>query len=257
MLSFEIIILGSGTIVPSLQRSPCSVLIKIDTTQLVLDTGPGTIHRLLESGTSIFEISHICYSHFHPDHIAELVPFLFATKYPNSTLQQHPLVITGGQGFLKFYNGLQAVFGEWMQPENQWIKLIESPPDFQHYPYRHFELQTAPMAHHPESLAYRIQLADGRSLVYSGDTDFCEELITLAHETDLLICECSTPDGMKIANHLIPSLAGTIATKARVKKLVLTHLYPECEKVDLIAQAKQAYTGPIVVAEDLMRFNIQ
>jgi ribonuclease BN (tRNA processing enzyme) len=73
-------ILGSGTCVPSLQRSSCAALIDTGSSKVLLDSGAGTMRRLLEAGHSIHNLSHIFYSHFHPDHIAELVPLLFATK---------------------------------------------------------------------------------------------------------------------------------------------------------------------------------
>ena len=78
-------ILGSGTCVPSLKRSSCSVLMQIGGSRLLFDSGPGTMRRLLEAQTTIFEISHIFYSHFHPDHTGEFVPFIFATKYPDGS----------------------------------------------------------------------------------------------------------------------------------------------------------------------------
>lgn len=257
---FEAIILGSGTIVPSLKRSACSVLIKIGPFRLLFDTGPGTMRRLLRADTTIFDVACICYSHFHPDHVSELIPFLFGTKYPDASLQKHTLKLIGGKGFTEFYDGLNSVFGDWMTLEAQWVELIEANGTPNRItavnPFDHFELQTTTMRHRPESLAYRIQLPDGRSMVYSGDTDYCENLIALSQQTDLLICECSMPDDMKAAGHLTPSLAGTIASEARAGKLVLTHLYPQCDQVDLIAQAGRTYAGPITVAEDLMQIEI-
>ncbi len=47
-------ILGSGTCVPSLKRSSCSVLMEIGERRLLFDSGPGTMRRLLEAETSIF-----------------------------------------------------------------------------------------------------------------------------------------------------------------------------------------------------------
>ncbi|MBW1758819.1 MAG: ribonuclease Z, partial [Deltaproteobacteria bacterium] len=73
----SVTILGSGTCVPSLERSSCSVLVEIGNSKILFDSGPGTMRRLLEAGTTIFDVSVICYSHFHPDHTSELVPFLF------------------------------------------------------------------------------------------------------------------------------------------------------------------------------------
>ena len=64
------------------------------------------------------------------------------------------------------------------------------------------------------------------------------------------------PDELKIPGHLTPSLAGDMATRAQVKKLVLTHLYPECDRVDLRAQCRKTYQGPLLIAEDLMRIEV-
>jgi ribonuclease BN (tRNA processing enzyme) len=229
----------------------------MDSTRLVLDTGPGTMRRLLQTHTTIFDVSHICYSHFHPDHMAELVPFLFGTKYPDAAFQKHPLTLWGGKGFIKLYNGLKRVYGDWMTPEKKWLKLIELAENIHrdHQCYN-FKLRVAAMNHRPESLAYCIQVPDGRSVVYSGDTDYCENLIALSRQTDLLICECSMPENMKLSGHLTPKLAGAIANKAKVKKLILTHLYPQCDHVNLIDQASQTYKGPIIVAEDLLTIEI-
>jgi len=53
--------------------------------------------------------------------------------------------------------------------------------------------------------------------------DFSDNLVALAKDTDLLICESALPDELKVKGHLTPSLAGEIATHANVGKLVLTH----------------------------------
>jgi ribonuclease BN (tRNA processing enzyme) len=59
-----------------------------------------------------------------------------------------------------------------------------------------------------------------------------------------------------VPGHLTPSLAGSIASKAKAKRLVLTHLYPPCDEVDIVKQARSTYKGPIVKAEDLMTFRL-
>ncbi len=40
------------------------------------------MRRLLEAVVNIFDVFHVFFSHFYPDHAGELVPFLFANKYP-------------------------------------------------------------------------------------------------------------------------------------------------------------------------------
>jgi ribonuclease BN (tRNA processing enzyme) len=93
-------------------------------------------------------------------------------------------------------------------------------------------------------------------VVYSGDTDYSENLIALSKDADVLICESAVPDDFRVKGHLTPSLAGDIATRAGVKKLILTHFYPECDNADIEFEVRKAYDGPLVLAEDLMEIKI-
>jgi ribonuclease BN (tRNA processing enzyme) len=250
-------ILGSGTCVPSLKRSSCSVLMQIGSSRLLLDSGPGTMRRLLEAGSSIFDISHIFYSHFHPDHSSEFVPFIFATKYPDGSRRKTPLTVGGGRGFLDFYEKLKTAYGSWIELAPELFNTIEfDNKKSDHRQFQDFTVETAPVAHNEESIAYRVASADGYSAVYTGDTDHSESIIGLAQKTDVLICECALPDKLRVPGHLTPSLAGDLATRAEVRKLVLTHFYPECEKADIEAECRKTYSGPLVLAEDLMEIEI-
>ena len=56
--------------------------------------------------------------------------------------------------------------------------------------------------------------------------------------------------------HLTPSLAGEIATRANVKKLILTHFYPDCENANIEKECRKTYNGPLVLAEDLMTIEL-
>ena len=253
----NVTILGSGTCVPSLKRSSCSVLMQVGNSELLFDSGPGTMRRLLEAQTTIFDISHIFYSHFHPDHSGEFVPFIFATKYPDGSQRSTPLTAAGGLGFLDFYEELKTVYGQWIELAPGLLNVMEfdnKRPDGRQF--EDFTLNTAPVAHNEESIAYRITSADGHSVVYTGDTDYTDTIIGLAKETDLLICECALPDSYRVKGHLTPSLAGDLAAKANARKLVLTHFYPQCDQADIAAECRKTYSGPLVLAEDLMKIPV-
>ena len=250
-------ILGSGTCVPSLKRSSCCVLLKIGGANLLFDSGPGTMRRLLEAGITIFDISFIFYSHLHPDHTGELVSFLFATKYPDVNSRTTPLTITAGRGFWAFYKKLKNVYGNWIELSPGMLNIIEldniGPDSIR---FDDFTVKSLPVEHTDESIAYRINSVSGKSVVYSGDTDFSDNLITLAKDADLLICESAMPDELKVKGHLTPSLAGEIATRANVRKLVLTHFYPECDQTDIEKQCRKTWSGPLFLAEDLMNVDL-
>ena len=253
----NVTILGSGTCVPSLKRSSCSILLDVNGSKLLFDSGPGTMKRLLEVGTTIFDISFIFYSHLHPDHTGELVTFLFATKYPDENSRTMPLTIIAGHGFSRFYNKLKNIYGNWIELSPGLVNIIEldntGPDSFR---FDDFTVKSLPVEHTDESIAYRINSAGGQSVVYSGDTDFSDNLITLAKDADLLVCESAMPDALKVKGHLTPSLAGEIATRANVGKLVLTHFYPECDHADIEKQCRKTWSGPLVLAEDLMNIDL-
>ena len=243
-------ILGSGTCVPSLTRHPCAALIHTDECTVLLDAGPGTMGQLLKLGVTIDEIDMICLSHFHLDHCAEIAPFLFATKYPGFD-RTRPLTLTGGPGLTDWFERLSRAFNRSIEMPAEQFSLVEVSEDGQ-MDFRGLNISHIPMAHKPESMGYRFTDKTGFSLVYSGDTDVTENLVRLAAGADILICESAMPDGMKMPGHLTPALAGEMAQKAGVGKLVLTHFYPECSTVDVVAQCRKAFSGEVVAAADLM-----
>ena len=253
----SVTILGSGTCVPSLRRSSCSVLIKAGASILLFDSGAGTMRRLLESGNEIYEVSFVFYSHFHPDHTGELASFLFSNKYPDGSHRRIPLTLGAGRGFLEFFENLKRNYGHWIELDPGLLNIVEfDNTQGDGRQYDDFRVETLPMEHNPESIGYRITGSGGASVVYSGDTDFTDNLTTLSKDADLLICESAMPDELKVKGHLTPSLAGEIAARANVGKLVLTHFYPECDRVDIERECRKTYAGPLLLAEDLMEIEI-
>jgi ribonuclease BN (tRNA processing enzyme) len=257
MENVHIIILGSGTCVPSLERSSCAIVIQIGKENLLFDIGPGTTRRLLEAGVDVFDIGHIFLSHFHPDHSGELASFLFSYKYGNPGRSNKPLALIGGHGFLEFFQGLKQVYKHWMAFAPEQIHLFElGATGWDSMVFSQFTVETAPVDHNDESIAFKVKTPKGKTVVYSGDTDYCESLVKIAKGADLLILESSFPDEFRVQGHLTPSLAGEIARKAGVRKLVLTHFYPECNGADIPRQCRKTYKGPLILAEDLLTLSI-
>jgi ribonuclease BN (tRNA processing enzyme) len=256
-LQSQITILGSGTCVPSLVRNPCSLLIRTGGENLLFDCGPGIMRRLLEVGVSIVDISYLFLSHFHPDHSGELAAFLFALKYPEPSCQKQPLTIVAGKGFRFFFDRLKAVYGNWIVLPPEMLTIVElDTHKADRLTYPSFTVSSRPVAHGPESLAYRIADAHGKTVVYSGDSDVCEGLTDIAANADLMICESAFPNDQKVDGHLTPALAGEIAQAAKVKRLVLTHFYPACENADIENQCRSTYSGKVILARDLMNLTL-
>ena len=167
------------------------------------------------------------------------------------------MTIVAGAGFEDFFTGLKTVYGQWIELDPGLVEIIQmNTGSADLLRLKDFDVQSAPVEHNPESIAYRVTGPGGHSVVYSGDTDTSENLIALSKDADLLICESALPDDFRVKGHLTPSLAGDIATRAGVKKLVLTHFYPECDQADIEQECRKTYDGPLVLAEDLMEIEI-
>jgi len=253
----EINILGSGTATPSLARNASGLVIRAGEAWILVDIGPGTLRRMCEAGVNAKWVDFIVLTHFHADHVSDLAPFLFASNYEYGQIRKTPFALIGPAGTEQFYQRLVKAYGSSIVPMGERLQISElSAVGADVFTSSSFTLRSIPSAHTFPSLSYRIE-ADGASVTVSGDTDFSANLIELARETDLFVCESSFPDGMKVAGHLVPSEAGRIADAARVKKLVLTHLYPPCDEADIVGQASEAYAGEIIKAHDLMTLMVR
>ena len=208
---------------------------------------------MLEVGITYQDIDILLYTHVHPDHVSDLVHVLFVCKYADHPREKELLCI-GGPGFKSYFEKLKNLYGSWIEPQSYrlTIKEISEEPLL----YRGLRILSKPMSHISESVGYRIEFKDGKSMAISGDTDYCQNIIDLAFKVDMLVLECSFPDGKKVEGHLTPSLAGRIAAESRCKKLLLTHLYPVCDGFDIVGQCKKIYQGQIILGEDLMKIKI-
>lgn len=249
----ELIILGSGTGVPSVKRGLPAALIKAGNQSILLDSGSGTLGKMLRAGVTYKEVDAALYSHIHPDHVADLVPLIFACKYHEDP-RTKDLRILGGRGFRDYFEGLRSVYGSWIEPETFRIHIQEVLAD--NIEIGELRITTLPLEHAPESVGYRVTSLSGRTVVYSGDTDYCRNIVELARGADILMLECSFPEGQKVKGHLTPALAGRIAHEAGCTRLVLTHLYPPCDQSDIRGDCQDVFPGEVLVAEDMMRIAI-
>jgi ribonuclease BN (tRNA processing enzyme) len=253
-MMMELTVIGSGTGVPSLRRgSPCLAL-KAAGRLVVLDLGSGALRSLLRAGLDFSAIDVLALTHLHPDHVGDLIPFLFATRYALGYTRTQPFRLLAARGFARFHRQLNEAFAGWVEPPPGLMDLKELSPDGPDAMSDHgLVIRSAPTNHTAGSLAYRVE-AGGAAVVYSGDTDENDSLVELAREANLLVLECANP--VKIPGHLTPGEAGRLAARAGVRRLLLTHFYPPCDAVDVAALAAREFSGEIMRAEDGLTLTI-
>jgi ribonuclease BN (tRNA processing enzyme) len=249
----KITILGSGTAVPSLERNSSGVLIQDEGTNTLIDFGYGTLKQLLHLGITYHDIDRIFFTHNHPDHICDLVPFLFGAKYRPSA-RKKDLEIVAGPGFQVFLDNLMSVFKHWLVATEYLLTVTEVDEGSKKFGCHQVTFKK--VRHIEMSRGYRFENSAGKSVVFSGDTDYCESMIELGRDADLMILECAMPDEQKIPGHLIPSLAGKLAQEAACKKLCLTHFYPPCDLDVIHETVSTLYDGKLFLAHDHMQFQL-
>jgi ribonuclease BN (tRNA processing enzyme) len=112
-----------------------------------------------------------------------------------------------------------------------------------------FRVTTARVAHPVPAYAIRLEY-DGKVMVYSGDTGPTPALVELASGADLLLCEAAFQDGADNPPdlHLTGREAGEHAAAAGASHLVITHVPPWGDPARAVAEARQAYDGPVSAA---------
>ena len=249
----KVTILGSGTAVPSLERNSSGVLVQEEGITTLVDFGYGTLKQLLHLGITYHEIDRIFFTHNHPDHMCDLIPFMFGARYFPSA-REKDLEIVAGPGFQKFFDKLMSAFGHWLLPTKYNFHITEIDEGSKNFGSHQVTFKK--VRHIEMSRGYRFVNSTGKSLVLSGDTDYCQEMIELGRGADLMILECAMPDGEKIPGHLVPSLAGKLAEEARCKTLCLTHFYPPCDLHAMHETVSALFKGELFLAHDLLEFEL-
>ena len=254
----DVIILGSGTAMPLNDRASPSIALIIQGKPVLFEMGPGALRQMVKAGIDFKRIKHIFLTHYHPDHTADLIHFLFATRNPSALKERTPFWLIGPHGLKRLIGDLQRAYAPWLTLPPGIMRMEELTPDQKAWKdWGGFKITWRPTGHTPGSIAYRVEeTGGGRSVVYTGDTGFCGELVELARGANLLIAEAAFPEGKEVEDHLSPSQAGRIAALAKVDKLLLTHFYPECLSGDIGAQCRKTYDGELVVGRDLLHVRI-
>lgn len=248
-------VVGSGTLVPSGERSSPAHFVECGDARLLLDAGPGAVHGLARLGAAWWKISHVVFTHYHTDHFGDLPHLLFALKWGCPEPRTRPLHVLGPPGLLDRIEALRRAHGDFMvrpgfglayeevDREGSWGGGEGVP-----------RLRFHPVPHTESSVAVRLELA-GRSVGYTGDTGPQGSLGAFLRGVDLLISECAYPDPAPPGRHLSPASVAAMAAAARPGVLVLTHVYPPLDPhaaPGLVAAA--GFRGRVVSADDGARF---
>ena len=212
------------------------------TWRILLDLGNGALgqlHRYVDP----LSIDAVFVSHLHADHCLDLCGYYVMRKY-------HP---TGPQPRIPVW-GPDGTAGRMARAYD----LPEDPGMSEEFDFREygapvelgpFAIDAREVVHPVPAYALRVT-ADGRTLVYSGDTGPCAALDAVASDVHLLLAEASfqTGDDNPPDLHLTGADCGRTAAAAGVEHLVLTHIPPWHDAAVAEAEARAEWSGPVDLA---------
>ena len=280
--NFIVTLLGTGYPTPRIDRfGPCT-LVEAGETRLLFDCGRGTMQRIFQIDTNASTFDKLFLTHLHSDHTTG-IPDLWITGH---LLQRHenPLHVWGPTGTTDMTKYLEKAFkidlkvrretvhhhGYVRNPEG--LRIISKNID-ESFIFEENGVKVIPFRvnHHDlysdePSLGYRVEYR-GKSVVISGDTRFCENLIKYSMGVDLLIHEVAAgplgealPDHYRgpLNHHTLPEECGKVFSIVKPGLAVYTHViqFQGVSLDEMMDRTRVEYSGPVVFGEDLMQIEV-
>jgi ribonuclease BN (tRNA processing enzyme) len=290
----QLITLGTaGGPLPRADRAQSSNLLVVNGALYLIDAGGSVTSRVVQSGYDFRKVGRIFITHPHSDHTAGLAT-LMVSQWEYQRAEPYgggiEALVKGALSYLTpnaeirwaegkrrpmadTFKGHDIAAGTVYQDANIKVTAVEN---------THFQFQpgTPPYGKY-KSFSYRFDAPD-RSFLFTGDTGWSDAVIELAKGVDVLVTEVT--DGEDVIalmkrngawqaktefeqqgwlrhmheEHVTPEEVGRLAAKAGVKTVVMTHLSPSPDPNDEYARyadaARKHFSGPVLIAKDLMRF---
>lgn len=291
---FEVVFLGTGSPLQNADRCGAGQVIVAGDRHVLLDCGWGAARRLIPAGIQPETIDIAIFTHMHTDHMTDVPDFLFLRWTQGAT---RPLHVYGPEGTQEMVDGFllalrrdigyrRAHHGDRLHPDGIRVEVTEipvPPSPTRFLSVDGLDIEAFEVDHFPvvPAFGYRARF-DGRTVVFSGDTAYCDSLASAAEGCDMFICEAMNRAmidqmiaGLRVAGrerraalledvpsyHIPTHEIARLAAERHVGEVVLTHIVPmlpanEQAEAAFVAGMSSVYPGPIRVARDGQRLAV-
>ncbi|HZK25512.1 MAG TPA: MBL fold metallo-hydrolase [Oscillospiraceae bacterium] len=230
----QLTVLGCYGPYPAAGQNCSGYLLQDDGVNVLLDCGNGVLSRLryhCQPG----ELDAVMLSHLHSDHSSDVMILRYALQINGRQNTESPLKVYAPP-----------------QPKEEYARLA----------YKNY-LQSQPLSADSKLTIGKLQFtfskgvhavpsyvitvtAEGKKLVYSGDTAYFPALVEAVQGADLFLCEANfLKSDLQLGNpnHLAAYQAAEVAKAGGVKQLVLTHHHPERDPQQALAEAQAVFVN--------------
>ena len=242
-------VLGAGpAYTDKLGAAGASYLMRAGSTAIVLDLGQGSFPRMAAT-LEPSSVDAVFVSHLHPDHFIDLVAMRHYLRWQFEP-ERHVRVIapTGLAGRIDALHDEPGFTAATLDVEPIPDEVAVGP----------LRIQAIRVTHTADSHAFRVSLADGPGLVYTGDCGRARDVEPLIVPGDWLLSEVSFRPGPVAAGamHLGGPAVGGLATSSGIGRVLLTHLQMGFDADATVASVRARYDGPVELVHPGSTFTI-
>ena len=258
-MNFFVTILGSGAALPTGRRRCSAQVVNVNGFKLLLDCAEGTQDRIRQHHLKLQSLGTVLISHLHGDHFFGLAPLLSTMHLCGRT---EPMTIVAPKGAKEVIETTFELTGNHIGYE-----LIFTEMDFAEGLHRVFEgkrcvVDAFPILHSVPTYGFRItsQLSPFTShlspltYTYCCDTAYSDDLVPYLRDSSLLCLESTFADDLaelaQQRQHLTAGQAATLAAKAGVNQLLLTHISARYREPQLLLDQATALFPNTLLASD-------
>lgn len=222
-MTVRVTFLGTGSAFADGGRSHACIHVGAPGVSLLLDCG-GSALPMIQRHLDRTVIDGIAVTHLHGDHFGG-IPF-FIVEQHWAAQRTRPLTIGGPPGLpARLRRAEEAFYPEFFgapgKPSFPIRELTLGPAETEIGGAR---VSAYPVSHVPESEPHGLRVrAGGKTIAYSGDASWSDDLVRLAKGADLFICECTNFE-RKDPVHINYRMLMRHRDELDCERIVLTHL---------------------------------
>lgn len=251
----KLTVIGASPACPNPGDASSGYLFEAGGKALLVDCGPGVVARL-QQFRPYWQLDYIVISHFHADHVLDLIPLRYGLRLGPQVPQGVRVPLYVPPQAQEKLDTLVRLLDPTGGGVGRTFVVVEYAPEAG-LTLGPFTLSFVAVHHYVPAWGMRIT-ADGVTVAYSADTGPCPGLERLAQGADLFICEATLPQRRKPEHygHMTPDEVGEVAARAGVRRVLLTHIWDGVDRAEFAARASKTFGGPVEVARSGMVIEI-
>lgn len=223
MKKVQVKFLGSGDAFGSGGRFQTCIFIESDDTGFLLDCGASALISMKQFGVSLLDIDSILLTHLHGDHFGGIPFFILDSQLISRRTE--PLLIAGPPGLEeRIINAMEINFPGSSKVRRKFDIIFKELPEA--IPTQLGTIRVTPfgVVHGSGAPSYALRVAiSGKTIVYSGDTEWTDGLLKAVDGADLFICETYYFD-KKMKNHMSYQTLMDHRSKLNCRRIIATHM---------------------------------